>query len=251
MYEATAVGSAAGESLRPLPSTRSVHHCLHLGDGFGQVQTLGAHLEQFMMVWHRYSFLASFTLSSRSSVYWSLESMIHRYACISTAGPGTGRCLPVAWARRGQHAHGMHSYNPSLRPVLCSGSSQRPSGLPCSFTLRWARDLYCAKIGHVHHQITHHEHVRQGSDLLRRPTVHLAGTPECWRGCSRPRTRRCPRRKRRSEELSCSSFILKSTSASSARRVGVHLRDRGKDRSGSGSVTVGSRLGAVVPFVVE
>ena len=69
---------------------------------------------QFMMVWHRYSFMASFTFSRRSSVNSSRESMIQRYACISTAGP---RYWSEFHQYEGhdveQHAHRMHSYSPS------------------------------------------------------------------------------------------------------------------------------------------
>lgn len=75
---------------------------------FGQLMV------QFMIVWHRHNLYESLTSFSLSSVSLSLLSIIQRYACISTAGP---RYLSPFHQYDGQeveqHAHKIHSYNPS------------------------------------------------------------------------------------------------------------------------------------------
>lgn len=79
-----------------------------------QLHTLGQVLVQFMMVWQRYTEKGSRSFLSLSSECSSRESMIQRYACISTAGP---RYLSPFHQYEGheveQQAHRMHSYSPS------------------------------------------------------------------------------------------------------------------------------------------
>ena len=75
---------------------------------FGQV------LVQFIIVWQRYTENGSRSLSNLSLVFSSLESIIHLYACMRTAGP---KYLSPFHQYDGhaveQHAHKIHSYRPS------------------------------------------------------------------------------------------------------------------------------------------
>src|SRR5665647_220176 len=82
---------------------------------------LGHASTQFIMEWQRNRRYGSSRLSSRSALAWSRLSARKRYACNNPAGPtNLSGFLQNEGHAVVQHAHRMHSYNPSSS-ALSSG----------------------------------------------------------------------------------------------------------------------------------